>query len=65
MAASFMKKTMAYLGLVDDDYDDYDDYDPRSPRRVAGRTGDATFDRDRSTRSTSLRWRRRNRGSGP
>jgi cell division inhibitor SepF len=25
-----MKKTMAYLGLVDDDYDDYDDYEPRS-----------------------------------
>jgi cell division inhibitor SepF len=31
MAASFMKKTMAYLGLVDDDYDDYDDYESRSP----------------------------------
>jgi cell division inhibitor SepF len=29
MATSFMKKTMAYLGLVDDDYDDYDDYEPR------------------------------------
>ena len=27
MPASFMKKTMAYLGLVDDDYDDYDDYE--------------------------------------
>ncbi len=24
MPASFMKKTMAYLGLVDDDYDDYE-----------------------------------------
>jgi cell division inhibitor SepF len=34
MAASFMKKTMAYLGLVDDDYDDYDDYDSRSPSPV-------------------------------
>jgi cell division inhibitor SepF len=34
MAASFMKKTMAYLGLVDDDYDDYDDYDSRSPAPV-------------------------------
>ena len=34
MAASFMKKTMAYLGLVDDDYDDYDDYDSRSPTPV-------------------------------
>lgn len=34
MAASFMKKTMAYLGLVDDDYDDYDDYESRSPAPV-------------------------------
>lgn len=34
MAASFMKKTMAYLGLVDDDYDDYDDYDSRGPGAV-------------------------------
>ncbi len=34
MAASFMKKTMAYLGLVDDDYDDYDEYDSRSPSPV-------------------------------
>ncbi|HEV3281068.1 MAG TPA: cell division protein SepF [Acidimicrobiales bacterium] len=38
MAASFMKKTMAYLGLVDDDYDDYDDYESRSPTPV-GRVG--------------------------
>ncbi len=30
MPASFMKKTMAYLGLVDDDYDDYDDYESRA-----------------------------------
>jgi cell division inhibitor SepF len=28
MATSFIKKSMAYLGLVDD-YDDYDDYDGR------------------------------------
>jgi len=28
MATSFIKKSMAYLGLVDD-YDDYDDYDAR------------------------------------
>ena len=34
MAASFMKKTMAYLGLVDDDYDDYDDHESRSPAAV-------------------------------
>ena len=38
MPASFMKKTMAYLGLVDDDYDDYDDYESRSPV-AAGRVG--------------------------
>jgi cell division inhibitor SepF len=35
MAASFMKRTMAYLGLVDDEYDDYDDYDARGPRAVS------------------------------
>ncbi len=31
---SFMKKTMVYLGLVDDDYDEYEDYEERSPRTV-------------------------------
>ena len=35
MATSFIKKSMAYLGLVDD-YDDYDDYDSR-PAPVAPR----------------------------
>ena len=35
MATSFLKKSMAYLGLVDD-YDDYDDYDSR-PAPVASR----------------------------
>ena len=40
MPASFMKKTMAYLGLVDDDYDDFDDYEPRSSSTsTVGRTG--------------------------
>lgn len=29
MATSFLKKTMVYLGLVDDEYDEYDDYDDR------------------------------------
>jgi cell division inhibitor SepF len=38
MPASFMKKTMAYLGLVDDDYDDYDEYDARQSSSV-GRVG--------------------------
>jgi len=31
MANSFLKKTMVYLGLLDDEYEDYDDYDDRSP----------------------------------
>ncbi len=38
MPTSFMKKTMAYLGLVDDDYDDYDDYEARSSS-LSARTG--------------------------
>jgi len=42
MAASFMKKTMAYLGLVDDDYDDYDDYDQRSPSPTPAPVGRVT-----------------------
>ena len=54
MPASFMKKTMAYLGLVDDDYDDYDDYDARQPSSV-GRVGPRSL--SPSTTSTS-RWRR-------
>ncbi len=32
MATSFLKKTMVYLGLVDDEYDDHDDYEDRAPR---------------------------------
>ncbi|HVX22917.1 MAG TPA: cell division protein SepF [Acidimicrobiales bacterium] len=35
MATSFFKKTMVYLGLLDDEYDEYDDYDDRSPRGFA------------------------------
>jgi cell division inhibitor SepF len=38
MPTSFMKKTMDYLGLVDDDYDDYDDFESRSPSAAVGRT---------------------------
>ncbi|HEY3943342.1 MAG TPA: cell division protein SepF [Acidimicrobiales bacterium] len=36
MATSFLKKTMVYLGLVDDEYDDHDDYDDRAPRGFSG-----------------------------
>ncbi|MHB1517218.1 MAG: cell division protein SepF [Acidimicrobiales bacterium] len=45
MPASFMKKTMAYLGLVDDEYDDYGDYEPRSPAPVGrGQRSVSTLD---------------------
>jgi cell division inhibitor SepF len=30
MAPGLFKKTMVYLGLVDDEYEDYEDYEPRS-----------------------------------
>ena len=30
--ATFLKKTMVYLGLVDDEYDEYDEYEDRAPR---------------------------------
>jgi cell division inhibitor SepF len=54
MPASFMKKTMAYLGLVDDDYDDYDDYEARSPvaaGRMSQRPAGAVDDIDEPTTS--------------
>ena len=38
MAASFLKKTMVYLGLLDDEYDEYDDYEDRSPRGFSAAT---------------------------
>ena len=38
MAPSFLKKTMVYLGLVDDEYEDYDDFDDRAPRGFSGAT---------------------------
>jgi cell division inhibitor SepF len=36
MAPSFMKKTMVYLGLLDDEYDEYDDLEDRAPRGFSG-----------------------------
>ena len=32
MSPSFMKKTMVYLGLLDDEYDEYDDLEDRAAR---------------------------------
>jgi cell division inhibitor SepF len=29
---TFLKKTMVYLGLLDDEYDDYDDFEDHGPR---------------------------------
>ena len=62
MAASFMKKTMAYLGLVDDDYDDYDDYDAEVARPV-GRAGQRSVGGRRRRRRAARR--SPSRGSGP
>jgi cell division inhibitor SepF len=36
MANSFLKKTMVYLGLLDDEYDEYDDYEDRAPGGYSG-----------------------------
>ena len=36
MANSFLKKTMVYLGLLDDEYDEYDDYDEPRPGASPG-----------------------------
>ena len=38
MSPSFMKKTMVYLGLLDDEYDEYDDLDDRAPRGFSAAT---------------------------
>ncbi|HTU37778.1 MAG TPA: cell division protein SepF [Acidimicrobiales bacterium] len=38
MSPSFMKKTMVYLGLLDDEYDEYDDLDDRAPRAFSSAT---------------------------
>ena len=32
MATSFLKRTMVYLGLLEDEYDEYDEYEERAPR---------------------------------
>ena len=38
MSPSFMKKTMVYLGLLDDEYDEYDDLEDRAPRGFSAAT---------------------------
>ncbi len=56
----FMKKTMVYLGLVDDEYDDYDDYDDRAPKgfsqpAVRAEPVDEVDDRVAATPSARIR----------
>ncbi len=55
MATSFLKKSMAYLGLVDD-YDDYDDYDSR-PSPVSGRPRPAEVEDEPAPQSNTGRIR--------
>jgi cell division inhibitor SepF len=43
MATSFLKKTMVYLGLLDDEYDEYDEYDA-SPRGFSAARPDPRLD---------------------
>jgi len=38
MSPSFIKKTMVYLGLLDDEYDEYDDLEDRAPRGFSAAT---------------------------
>lgn len=51
MAPSFMKKTMVYLGLLDDEYDEYDEYEPRAAvgQRQSQRVALATDEDDEPT----------------
>jgi hypothetical protein len=54
MAPSFMKKTMVYLGLLDDEYDEYDDLEDRAPRAFTAATRNESGPRSTtSPRSTA------------
>ena len=55
MSPSFMKKTMVYLGLLDDEYDEYDDLEDRAPRgfSAATATGSSLGRRSTSRQGTS------------
>jgi len=47
------KKTLAYLGLVEDDYDDYDDYEPRAA--APGPVVDRESAEEPAARTSSIR----------
>ena len=51
MSPSFMKKTMVYLGLLDDEYDEYDDLEDQRTPWVLGRHHGSTPGRRRTTTS--------------
>ena len=57
MSPSFMKKTMVYLGLLDDEYDEYDDLEDRAPRgfSAATRVEPRSQDQDRAGRGVQRR----------
>ena len=52
MAPSFMKKTMVYLGLLDDEYDEYDNLEDRA-RAVSPRPPGLIPGAKRSSNPTS------------
>jgi cell division inhibitor SepF len=51
MASGFFKRSMVYLGLVDDEYDEYDEYEPRAPvgQRMSQRVSLAAEEEDEPT----------------
>ncbi len=51
MASGFFKRSMVYLGLVDDEYDEYDEYEPRAPvgQRLSQRVSLAAEEEDEPT----------------
>ena len=53
MAPSFMKKTMVYLGLLDDEYDEYDDLEDRAPRAFTAASRSETRPVERESSSPS------------
>jgi len=65
MATSFIKKSMAYLGLVDD-YDDYDEYDRPAPLATRQRPAAAEPEDEAPTAATGrIRVTPAGAGSGP
>ncbi len=51
MASGLFKKTMVYLGLVDDEYDEADGYEPWAPAATHGRRRGSKSKSRRSSRS--------------